>query len=759
MMWRTLGILLALIAFDAWAERYFMTSNRFLDQLPLEMDRYYAEQYAKQQLPLAYVKIPSGATPAQLLYEKKLLDGSPAYRSRLSVPENLNEILLKLNPKLWRREGDTIRWTIREDQDVCLPDVVWEPVQALSVYNGKERNPDVFMRSMFGACDESCLDRIKELNPQGIGKRPVVVPSYRLAVITAPTPGVTGCSIAIQPSPVPAATQMPVPTEEPSIEVMADIGRSVDDGGGMGTSGAEDVTPTGPAANEEVASESEYVGLLPSGTGFFGELFEALSQVSKPPPPPAAPAPVVEPDPLPPSPPVMDDGFPVQRPFQSRALSDIHVEQMDAAEGSVALWAFDTETNGCHPIFGPGRLTVVAPPDAPARESRCSAAAMWLGIPDLNEVMNMQPWHGSHIAGLMVGGDGFGVNPTQAMSLYEVALEHDKTFVPANTTAVLTAIEKIIGPEQGVLNISLEISVTPEERRAIGYLLDRFTEKLVVAAAGNKLENLDSLCTVFPACRSTIPHLLAVSAVDEKGRRWQRSKTEGSATGKLHIDIVAPAEATSAVWVANGVPWVASVPGTSQAAAIVSGVARRLWKPGRTPEEIRNRLISTADISVWTLAFSRSGRINAARAALRKPEVITTGGSRLVADHICLIAGDAPPPAWSGDGCKSADLPDLLRPFHTIRRMHRIPVDELDKEKKFLAEEAALHKQQPPKQEGHWWISHFETSGLKPQLATGRSFLAGMVSHRLVGYSGELGSQPLFDVGHAEVTDYVSDKY
>lgn len=198
--------------------------------------------------------------------------------------------------------------------------------------------------------------------------------------------------------------------------------------------------------------------------------------------------------------------------------------------------------------------------------------------------------HGTHVAGIiaaeMNNGIGIaGVCAAKLMALKALPKRGNRW----NAEAYYQALAHPIEAGVRVLNMSLGGGFDPGERDIIADLVDAGVT--VVVAMGNEYEEGNP--TSYPAA---YPGVIAVGASDELDRR-----AAFSCTG-AHIALVAPGEriiSTTPMYPSEFAAQVEydSWPGTSMATPHVAAAAALLLaKNSRmTPEQIRDRLMSTAD--------------------------------------------------------------------------------------------------------------------------------------------------------------------
>lgn len=226
-------------------------------------------------------------------------------------------------------------------------------------------------------------------------------------------------------------------------------------------------------------------------------------------------------------------------------------------------------------------------------------------------VETYEPAHGSFVATLAVGGPDLieaypaiarqiglqifrTTRPTEEGSTKSVRVE------PADITG---AIKYAVGQHATVLNMSMKVT----DRNLINLFKDVVgpSDTLIVASAGNLAEKLDVTDSgVYPAGIIN-KNLIVVGGLSNDG---ERSWWQSSATGVKHVNIAAPAVGVKSV---NAEGQAVCYSGTSAAAPLVSFTAAALLSYGVfTPEEARNRVLSTAEIDrIDDPARSLSGHV------------------------------------------------------------------------------------------------------------------------------------------------------
>lgn len=228
------------------------------------------------------------------------------------------------------------------------------------------------------------------------------------------------------------------------------------------------------------------------------------------------------------------------------------------------------------------------------------------------------------------------------------------------------AIEWAVEHGARVINISGRLRVgEPSRVLAEAFALAHERGVVVVCSAGN--DGLEEIS--YPA---NLPGIIAVGAVNGKGRRWVKSETEGSNFGP-GLDLVAPG---THVLTTSRTGGITAGQGTSASAAIVSGVCSLMLavNPALSPKEIRAILTRTADrlgpkaernADGWHPEFGY-GRVNAFKAVLGasgRPLII------VYPEEVELSAGAAEPDLTAGVKAYAANgrrLDDYIKTEGTV---------------------------------------------------------------------------------------------
>lgn len=199
--------------------------------------------------------------------------------------------------------------------------------------------------------------------------------------------------------------------------------------------------------------------------------------------------------------------------------------------------------------------------------------------------------HGTVIAGIIAGRDGtgapfYGVAPDAEILPFRVLLNEQQNASDSVPTNIADAIHRATDAGAKVINLSLTTQDTDAMKSAVQYAIDH--DVVLVAAAGNEGGTTAEGSASYPAA---LPDVLAVGGIDQKGAHVGTSNTANfldvAAPGKM-IDGPAPAGKGFEEFAGGG---------TSFATPFVAGTAAllRAYDPSMTAEQVRKRIIETAD--------------------------------------------------------------------------------------------------------------------------------------------------------------------
>jgi YD repeat-containing protein len=248
--------------------------------------------------------------------------------------------------------------------------------------------------------------------------------------------------------------------------------------------------------------------------------------------------------------------------------------------------------------------------------------------------------HGTHLAGIMVGGNGVEGIASQATLLPLKVFQGGVAY----TSDIIEAIEYAEQKGASIANCSWGSRFyNPALKEAM-----TGSSMLFVTAAGNAAMNIDRH-PVYPAAFD-LPNVISVSAIDATNKH-SRFSNFGAET----IDIAAPGRDVYSAW--TGGRFVNNS-GTSQAAAIISGQAALILAQDGdlSASQLRSRIISSGDRITGLQDKVKDGRRVNMAAALSDNPVNTT----------VLDIPDEPMPDWEPgevpdeDGYEEFGAQDLI---------------------------------------------------------------------------------------------------
>lgn len=175
-----------------------------------------------------------------------------------------------------------------------------------------------------------------------------------------------------------------------------------------------------------------------------------------------------------------------------------------------------------------------------------------------------------------------------------------KNFFSAKDSFI-SALEAAVYSEAQIINISGGGSGYSERELE---LIKKAEEsgKIIVAAVGNEGKNVDRDENKFYPGSYKTKNMITVGAIDSSGNYYKISNYGES------VDIAALGKDVSAMWLNNQI---ASISGTSQATAIVSGAIAKamLLNEALTPDELKSILFSSAIKTKKNEKFFSGGRV------------------------------------------------------------------------------------------------------------------------------------------------------
>lgn len=193
--------------------------------------------------------------------------------------------------------------------------------------------------------------------------------------------------------------------------------------------------------------------------------------------------------------------------------------------------------------------------------------------------------HGTAVAGIIAGRylkgvPYYGVAPDAQL----IVLKQTNAESGGDVRVLARAIRRAADLGADVINISVQAHDHPELRTAVQYARSR--DAVIVAAAGN-VEQEDG--TPAPAYPAAYEGVLAVGSATPAGALAE------SSNATTPVSLLGPGQQIVSTW--TGKSYMSGLEGTSFAAPYVAGVAAlvRARFPGLNEEEVRQRLVATAD--------------------------------------------------------------------------------------------------------------------------------------------------------------------
>lgn len=303
----------------------------------------------------------------------------------------------------------------------------------------------------------------------------------------------------------------------------------------------------------------------------------------------------------------------------SDALARSHYTQRPFNGRPVGVFVFDSAINDCHVVLRDA-ITIHPQLCPPFVATQPSFAI--LDAPNDTD-------HGTHVAGLIAGKYGVGIDPQATVIPIQLLSSGVVRMTSTQFNQINIALASAL-QDTRVANFSTDLK--PEQATitlSLSQLIDARRLILFVAAAGDTPGSLDTACDVVPACarptRPTGNNLLVVGGFSGSGRTamlWKDSRFG------QRVDILAPAEnIESSVHVDGALGFMT---GSSQSAALVSGVAARLFQAQRTDSDdedwwgvqVKNRILATAEFVPTLAAYTYTGLLDADRALNTAEQVL-----------------------------------------------------------------------------------------------------------------------------------------
>jgi hypothetical protein len=562
----------------------YVTRNRSLADLEIWMTKHYEHLQEERRLPVQAITDDVGTSVQILTFGLGLLRGDP---KKPVFPQSMDRLLCNLNPKVCRvDESGAAHWKNKKGDQLCFPDVRWvngvnftriEPIQGERAAQQLEER--------FGTCTAlgaecEAKTRSFQRNKGLDGKVATVV----LAQAAQPVPA--GATFTTRCADAPSATASEKIRPQPGSRELRNLEersrRLINE-----RDRASRELLMERMARAEASMEREAARTTPASSAS-GPAPESVTAATPSPPPP--PAPPIVPNPI-------DNDV-----LRMSNLIEFRIPAPGARPVNVLV--FDWQVNSCHLVLErPAGRRDPCPRD-PISEFGDSPA---------------NPFdHGNHVAALIGGEFGVGVNPLARITPI--------TILGANVTRMTDALQQAISNALAIAPLTTKVAnfsldLRPEAAAqidGISSVINGLREVLFVAAAGDEPGSLDGACNVLPAC-AQLPranNLIVVggaSFVNESWALWPNSRH-----GKQRVDILAPAEDVRSAVHDDGK--LGRMSGSSQSAAIVSGIATRLSQAplpeegSWAPLQIKNRLLATVRFSPALTDFTRSGVVDADRA-------------------------------------------------------------------------------------------------------------------------------------------------
>jgi subtilisin family serine protease len=220
--------------------------------------------------------------------------------------------------------------------------------------------------------------------------------------------------------------------------------------------------------------------------------------------------------------------------------------------------------------------------------------------------------HGTHIAGIIAS--KYNATMGSAGIAPNVKIMALKTLSPGFPmregqvkSMVMKSLQFAIDNNAKIINISSAGKVFIKEERE---LIDVAGKKgiLVVASASNLYSNMDIEENEQYPASYRLSNLISVGSVDDDNKKLESSNYGES------VDVSAPGKNILSIMPNSSYGYMS---GTSQAAAIVSGIAALLFSkdPELTPEEVKSIILYSSDKFSSLQHFNKvSGRVNAYKA-------------------------------------------------------------------------------------------------------------------------------------------------
>jgi hypothetical protein len=310
------------------------------------------------------------------------------------------------------------------------------------------------------------------------------------------------------------------------------------------------------------------------------------------------------------------------------------------ALGRVLIGIWDSHVDDSHCGFvTAGRRAVVVSDHLPRSQSDPPQPQRLTGCSSVRPALEERWDHGTHVAGIIgarrQGLTMFGVNPRAVLWVYETdsrgtRLEADDDPI-AKLASMIDDSQPIPTGPPPVVNLSFRHKMEDRQTRLEQLIATYRRDTLFVAAAGNDGREIrqSSQCRIIPACLTADrdsewwDNVVSVVALDATGQdRWKDAQDPaiGSNYG-LVFDVAAIGQAVSTLF-GNAY---GTLDGTSVATPYVTGLASlvQVQARARSPREVKERILYTADLSDRLDSLVAFGRINFRRALALERDTMT----------------------------------------------------------------------------------------------------------------------------------------
>ncbi len=197
----------------------------------------------------------------------------------------------------------------------------------------------------------------------------------------------------------------------------------------------------------------------------------------------------------------------------------------------------------------------------------------------------------------------------------------------ATASSILQSLEYAHKRGARLINCSWQIFANdPTGVVAVYDFINETPDSLYVQAAGNAGINLDANCYDYFPAEWSLPNMLLVGGTDIDDSPWSLNAQgapcdvradDNTNYGATLVDVMAPAEPIWGLSIHTPSGAAVAGAGTSDAAAIVSGIAALVWTefPAFTNLQVKDRIMAKADVISGLSGWCVTGaRVDAARA-------------------------------------------------------------------------------------------------------------------------------------------------